>query len=54
MIEQQLADNCGFVDNFARGTAHMFKLAVHDLDELYPLKHTSIYMELAEHIQCVQ
>ena len=25
VIEQQLADNCGFVDNFARGTAHMFK-----------------------------
>ena len=25
VIEQQLKDNCGFVENFARGTAHMFK-----------------------------
>ena len=25
VIEQQLADNCGFIDNFSRGTAHMFK-----------------------------
>ena len=25
VTEQQLADNRGFVDNFARGTAHMFK-----------------------------
>ena len=25
VIEQQLDENCGFIDNFARGTAHMFK-----------------------------
>ena len=25
VIEQQLKENKGFVDNFARGTAHMFK-----------------------------
>jgi diadenosine tetraphosphatase ApaH/serine/threonine PP2A family protein phosphatase len=24
VIEQQLDENCGFIDNFARGTAHMF------------------------------
>lgn len=35
-IDQQLQENLGFVDNFARGTAHMFRYS-HTLWSAYCL-----------------